>query len=159
MTMQAGAHGDAADYRTFRCPVCHEVIDTLMRTCSYCGSAVDPAAAAAAADTQALVQRACGAASSAVITARAMPVLFLLTFVPVIGGMALAGTIATLALVPAEVLRWHWRFAQLSSPDPDLGRARIALRVAIYIWAAVLAAFVLWFSLRILPTLLTLRAH
>jgi hypothetical protein len=137
------------DYRTFPCPKCREIIDTTMQTCKFCGAAIDPATAAEAATRQERVQKACGEASSARITAFAMPVLFLLSFVPMIGIVGLAGNAATLVIVPLSVIRWRIRFGKLESPDPDLARARRAVTEAALVWAAMLIVNVLWFLFRL----------
>ena len=136
------------DYRTFPCPTCREVIDTTMQSCKFCGVAIDPAAAAAAATLQERVQKACGQASSASITAMAMPVLFLLSFVPMIGMIGLAGDAATLLIVPWSVIQWRIRFGKLESPDPDLARARRAVNQAALVWAAMVIVNALWFWFR-----------
>jgi hypothetical protein len=136
------------EYRVFPCPACQQIVDSTMERCKFCGVAIDPAAAAAAADTQEKVQKACGEASSTRITATAMPGFFLLSFVPVIGNVGLAGTAATLVIVPSMVIRWHRRFGKLKSPDPDLRRARQAIKVAALVWAGMLVVNVLWWILR-----------
>jgi hypothetical protein len=137
------------DYRTLPCPVCREIIDTTMQSCKFCGAAIDPATAAEAATRQERVQRACGEASSARITAFAMPVLFLLSFVPMIGIVGLAGDAATLVIVPLSLIRWRIRFGKLESPDPDLARAKRAVKEAALMWAAMVIVNALWFSFRL----------
>jgi hypothetical protein len=137
------------DYRVFPCPACREMIDTTMQSCRFCGAAIDPDAAAAAATLQQRVQKACGQASSARITAMAMPVFFLLSFVPFIGGVGAAGTFLTLLIVPWNVIQWHIRFGRLESPDPDLPRARRAVRDAALVWAAMVIVNALWILFRL----------
>jgi hypothetical protein len=134
------------DYRTFPCPSCREIIDTTMQTCRYCGAAIDPASAAAAATLQERVQKACGDASSARIVAGAMPVFFLLSFVPFIGIVGRGGSLATLLIVPFSVIRWRSRFGKLESLDPDLPRARRMVKEATLIWAAMVIVDVVWLS-------------
>jgi hypothetical protein len=136
------------DYRVFPCPGCRQIIDTTMRSCRFCGVAIDPDAAAAAANLQEQVQKACGQASSARITAMTMPIFFLVSFLPFIGIIGLAGTVATLLIVPLSVTRWRIRFGRLESPDPDLPRARRAVRDAVLVWAAMAIVSVLWFLFR-----------
>jgi hypothetical protein len=137
------------DYRTFPCPSCREIIDTTMQSCRFCGVAIDPAEAAKAATLQERVQKACGQASSIRITARAMPVLFFLSFLPIVSILGLAGTAATLLLVPLTVIQWRSRFGKLESPDPDLPRARSAVKEAVVVWAAMLMVNVAWFLFRL----------
>jgi hypothetical protein len=136
------------DYRVFPCPACRQIIDTTMQSCKYCGAAIDPDAAAAAATLQERVQKACGKASSARITATTIPIFFLLSFVPFIGGVGWAGTGVTLLIVPLSVIHWHIRFGKLESPDPDLPRARRAVRDALLVWAAMVVVDYLWFLFR-----------
>jgi hypothetical protein len=139
------------DYRTFPCPGCRQIIDTTMQSCRFCGAVIDPAAAAAAATLQELVQKACSQASSARITAMAMPVLFLLSFVPFIGIVGLAGIAATLLIVPWNLILWRRRFGKLESPDPDLPRARQAVREAALAWAAMVIVNALYVLYRFTP--------
>ncbi|HEY6322838.1 MAG TPA: hypothetical protein VJA16_14905 [Thermoanaerobaculia bacterium] len=135
------------DYRTFPCPNCREIIDTTMQSCKYCGATVDPGAAASAADLQARVQKACGNASSIRITAGATPLLLLLFFVLTLGAMNLANA-SILILVPIGAIRWHLLYGSLQSPDPDLPRARRAVRNSVLIWAAIAVLVALWFLFR-----------
>jgi hypothetical protein len=79
----------------------------------------------------------------------AMPAFFLLSFVPFIGIVGFAGTVATLFIVPLNVIRWRIRFGRLESPDPDLARARRAVRDALLVWAAMVIVNVLWFLFRL----------
>jgi hypothetical protein len=139
------------DYRTFPCPGCRQIIDTTMQSCRFCGVVIDPAAAAAAATLQERVQKACSQATSARITAMAMPVLFLLSFVPFIGVVGLAGIVATLFIVPWNLIQWRRRFGKLESPDPDLPRARRALKEAALAWAAMVIVNALYVLYRFSP--------
>lgn len=65
-----------------------------------------------------------------------------------IGNVGLAGTIGTLAIVPYQVIQWHRRFGKLESRDPDLRRARQAIKVAALVWAAMLVVNALWWIIR-----------
>jgi len=50
-----------------------------------------------------------------------------------------------------SVIQWHWRFGSLESPDPDLPRARRAVRDALLIWAAMVIVILIvnWFLFRL----------
>jgi hypothetical protein len=137
------------DYRTFPCPSCRQIVDTTMQSCRYCGAAIDPTAAAAAAAVQEKVQKACGQASSARIVATAMPVFFVLSFVPFLGMIGVAGNVATLVLVPVSAIRWRLRFGKLASSDPDLPRARRAVKEAALIWAGMVIVNALYLVYRL----------
>jgi hypothetical protein len=56
-------------------------------------------------------------------------------------------------VVPAMGLRWYARFRDLRSPDPDLGRARQDVRIALGIFLMIAIAAILldpalnWFRL------------
>ena|SRR5258708_5811071 len=137
------------DYRTFPCPACHEVIDTTMQSCQYCGVTIDSATATSAADLQERVQKACGDASSTNITATSMPVLFLLSFLPMVGIVFLVGNAATLVIVPYKLIQWRLRFGKLESADPDLDRARTALLIAAIVWGTMVVVNVVWFLFKL----------
>lgn len=135
------------DYKTFPCPNCREIIDTTMQTCRFCSTPIDPAEAVAAAANQELVQKACGQASSARITAWTMPIFFLLHFAPFIGLIGLAGIVATSVIVPISVIRWRSRYGRLGSSDPDLPRARRTISEATVVWGVMLFIALSWFGL------------
>jgi hypothetical protein len=137
------------EYRTFPCPTCRQIIDTTMQSCRACGAAIDPAAAASAADLQARVQQACGDANSTRFTASAMWVAFLLSFLPWVGCFFFAVNAATMVIVPYKLIQWRRRFGKLESPDPDLDRARTGLLIATILWGAMVVVNVAWLLFRL----------
>ena len=136
------------DYKTFPCPRCREIIDTTMTSCTYCSAAIDPGEAAATAANQERVQRACGQASSTRITALMMPVFFVLSFAPFIGGIGSLGIAVATVVVLYNGLQWHRRYRGLESADPDLPRARKAIGEAFFAWAVMLVVDGAWFGPR-----------
>jgi hypothetical protein len=128
-----------------------------MQACKFCGTAIDPEAATAAAQHHVSVQRACAEASSIRISATGIPLLFLASFLPFIGFIALAGMLADLLIVPFMILRWHRRFGGLASPDPDLPRAVQSVKLATQVWGAMLVVTACWFGFRIVQSNRTLN--
>jgi hypothetical protein len=124
------------DYRTFSCPGCRQIVDTTVQSCRFCGVAIDPAAAAMAATLQERVQKAWFHAGWIRRTAMAMPVFFFLSFVPMVAVLGRACNEYALLLILVCLIGWSNRFGKLESPDPDLSRARRAVRQALLVWVA-----------------------
>ena len=133
------------DYRTFPCPGCRQIIDTTVQSCRFCGVAIDPAAAAMAATLQERVQKAWYWAGVIRRFAMAMPVFFLLSFVPMVAVLGRAYIDLTLLAVPVSLILWSNPFGKLQSPDPDLSRARRAVRQALLVWVAMVVVNVAWY--------------
>jgi hypothetical protein len=135
------------DYRTLPCPGCRQIIDTTMQSCRFCGVAIDPATAAMAATLQERVQKAWYWAGVIRRFAMAMPVFFLLSFVPMVA-VAFIGRSYNdwaLLLIIVSLILWSKRFGKLESPDPDLSRARRAVRQALLVWVAMVVVNVAWY--------------
>lgn len=133
------------DYRAFPCPGCGQIIDTTIQSCRSCGVAIDPAAAAMAATLHERVQKAWDHAGRIRRFAMAMPVFFLLSFVPVAAVLGRACNDLALLGVLVSLILWSNRFGKLESPDPDLSRARRAVRQALLVWAAMAVVNVAWY--------------
>jgi hypothetical protein len=88
----------------------------------------------------------CAEASSIRISATGIPLLFLASFFPFAGLIALVGTLADLVIVPFMILRWHRRFGGLASPDPNLPRAVQSVKLATQVWGAMLVVAACWFG-------------
>lgn len=129
--------------QTFQCPNCREFINASMGNCSFCGAAINYETALAAADIQAKVGQACSDASYLKITARALVVFYLLSwipFLPLVGWGALILMIA----VPVMLVRWWVKYGKLQTGDPDYEKAKRDTIIAAVIWSALIA---LWFIL------------
>jgi len=111
------------------------MINTSMSQCRFCGQPLDSATAQAAADLQERVSKACNDASYLKITARAMPVFYLISFIPVVGVFAGWGFLFLIVAVPVMALLWWIRFRAVESSDPDLRKAKRETFVALGIWA------------------------
>ncbi|HEV3072776.1 MAG TPA: hypothetical protein VHB47_00040 [Thermoanaerobaculia bacterium] len=133
------------DERTFPCPGCRQIIDTTVQSCGFCGVAIDPAAAAMAAPLQEQVQKAWDQAGRIRRFAMAMPVVFLLSFVPTVAVLGRSATDVTLLFILVSLILWSKRFGKLESPDPDLSRARRAVRQALLVWVAMVVVNVAWY--------------
>src|SRR5262252_4996272 len=99
-----------AQPQTFPCPNCSEIINDSMPTCRFCSAPVDPQSAAAAAELQGRVNRACSDASFLRTAAAAMFVLLALSVVPFISLLTYLGFIITFMVVLVLVIRWQIRF-------------------------------------------------
>ena len=113
-----------------------------MQKCRFCSAAVDPQAAAAAAELQSYVNRACSDASFLRTTAAAMFVLLALSVVPFISLVTYSGFIITFFAVLVLIIRWQVKFGRLQTKDPDYQRARRLRTVALILWFVAIPLFV-----------------
>jgi NADH:ubiquinone oxidoreductase subunit 6 (subunit J) len=104
---------------------------------------VDRQAAAAAADIQGRVNRACSDASFLRTAAAAMFVLLGLSLVPLISFVMYLGFIITFFAVIVMVIRWQMRFCGLQTNDVDYGRAKRMRNVALVLWLLAIPLFLL----------------
>jgi hypothetical protein len=103
-----------------------------MATCAYCGTPVDSAAAATAADNFARVNQSISDASYLKIMAGCAGTFFLIIFVPFLSLLGLFGFRFLEIAIPLMAIRWWVKYRTLTSPDPEFRRARrIALLVGI----------------------------
>jgi len=114
-----------------------------MSQCHYCGHLVDPATAKAAADVQARVNQACSDASYLRIVARAIPVFYLLGLVPFLGMVGSGAFLLLLVAFPFMALRWWVKFGFLRTADPDYKKAKGSAVIALLIWIAMLAVWLI----------------
>ena len=131
-----------AQPQTFPCPSCGEIINDSMQTCRFCSAVVDPQAAAAAAELQSRVNRACSDASFLRTAAAAMFVLLALSVVPFISLITYLGFIITFFVVLVLIIRWQIRFGRLQTNDADYHRAKRLRTVALILWLVAIPLFV-----------------
>jgi hypothetical protein len=130
--MAANLSGE--DIRVFRCPNCKEFINTTLQQCRFCGAAIDPVAAEAAAVVQSKVNAVCNDASYARILAGSMWVLFFASFIPFLR-LVVFGVYILFIAVPFLTVRSWWRIRAIRKPeDSALQSAAHYLRVALAIW-------------------------
>jgi hypothetical protein len=145
-----GLHMLAADeIRTFPCPQCNEIISTGSASCSYCGAPIDASTAAALADRQGIRSQAFASAHGLVITARAFPIFYALSFLPFIGVVGELGVLVLLIRVPWEGVRWYRRYGKLEDPHSDVRQARRWFQQALWIWAVAVVVTILWTVFRL----------
>jgi hypothetical protein len=134
----------AANYAPtiFTCPKCGETIDSSAEACRFCGEKVDPAAAQQAALELAKVNQACSDASYMKSTAFAIPVFFLLRFLPFVSMMGLIGFVGLSFAVPIWSLRWWFRYGKLISTDEEFLKARTTVKYAGFAVTAILVLLV-----------------
>ena len=123
------------DSRIFQCPNCKETINTSATHCRFCSAPIDAHEAEAAADLMAKVNQACSDASYLRIMASSMAVLWLVSFLPLIGMVGFWGARFLLFAVPVMAFRWWKKFGSLHPDDPDFPRAKRAVRISLGIWA------------------------
>ena len=120
--------------RVFRCPSCHEFINTTLQQCRFCGAEVDPVAAEAAATIQSKLNAICNDSSFARILAGTMWVMFFVSFIPLCG-MVVFGVYFLFFAVPVVTGRSWWRLRTIGKcEDPALKGALRYLRVAAIMW-------------------------
>jgi hypothetical protein len=113
----------------FTCPKCRETIDSSAPACRFCGEKVDPEAAQKAAILLAKVNQACSDASYMKSTAFAIPVFFVLRFLPFVSMLGLIGFVGLCAVLPFWALRWWLKYAKLASSDADFLKARTTVQI------------------------------
>lgn len=128
--------------RVFPCPNCREIISTAMSHCRYCGVAVDPDKAQAAAAIQDKVGQACSDANYAKIMARALPVLYLIGWIPLLG-VASWGFMFLLVAIPVMLIRWWRKYNALQTGDPDYEQAKTDTIVALVIWSVMVVVWII----------------
>lgn len=142
---------DLGKVQVFRCPNCQEFINTSLTECSFCHATVDVQAAQMAADAQGHAAQAYSDASVLKIMARAFLTLYLLSWIPIIGGFAGWGAFFLSIAVPIMFLRWWKKHASVQSADPDYPKAKKMSFVAMAFWGGTM---VLWFILFIVQSVL-----
>jgi hypothetical protein len=113
----------------FQCPNCNETIDSTADSCRFCGVKVDHEAGSKAALVMAEINQACSDASYMKSCALALPVFFLLRFVPFLSFMGTVGFIGLLIVLPVWALRWWLKFAGIATEDSDFLRARNTAKI------------------------------
>ncbi|HZS09694.1 MAG TPA: hypothetical protein VFD58_33005 [Blastocatellia bacterium] len=128
--------------QVFQCPSCQEYINTSTNQCRYCGMLIDAALAQASAQNQAGASRACSDANYLKIMTRTMPVFFLISLIPVIGGFAGWGFIFLLIAVPILIVRWWVRYGGIQTQDADYPKARNSTFISLAIWLAMVIVWI-----------------
>ena len=135
-----GAAGVASTL--FQCPHCNETIDSSAETCRFCGSRVDHEAAVKAAAVLSKVNQACSDATYMRSTVLALPVFFVLRFLPIVSMIGFIGFYVLLFAVPIWALIWWLRYGNLNfMNDAEFARARTSVT-----WTGVIvgALFMIW---------------
>jgi len=125
----------------FDCPNCKETIDSRAETCRFCGAKVDHEAAREAAALMARINQGCSDASYMSSTALALPVFFVLRFVPFFGSVGTIGFWILLFAIPVWALRWWFKYRDIVSEDPDFRQAEKRVRVAGIVVTGLLVLF------------------
>jgi hypothetical protein len=112
----------------FQCPNCNETIDSSAESCRFCGSRVDHEAALKAAAVLSKVNQACSDATYMRSTALAIPVFFVLRFLPIVSMIGFVGFFGLLFAVPIWAIIWWLRYGNLSyMNDAEFARARTSV--------------------------------
>jgi hypothetical protein len=142
----------AASYAStlFPCPKCNETIDNTAETCRFCGQPVDREAAVEAAQLLSKINQACSDASYMKSCALAVPVFFVLRFVPFAGMLGGIGFLALGIGIPIWALIWWFKYGSIQTNDVDFIRARKTVRIAgISVFLAFLLYVILLFLILI----------
>ena len=127
--------------QTFPCPNCNEIINDTMERCPYCSTPVDREAAAAAAEVQSRVNRACSDASFMRTAAAAMFILLGLSLLPFISLITYLGSIITFLVVLVMIIRWQIKFGSVQTGDPDYKRAKRLKNISLLLWLLAIPVF------------------
>jgi len=133
----------------FECPSCRETIDAKAETCRFCGATVDRDAALKAAALLSRVNQACSDASYMKSTALALPVFFVLRFVPFFGSLGSLGFWVLLVVIPVWALRWWLKYRKIETDDADFRRARGRVMAIGIVVTCLLVIFILLFILSV----------
>jgi hypothetical protein len=133
--------------RIFQCPNCKQTIDTAAVNCPYCSLSIDPKLAEAAADVMSKINDACSDASYLRIMAGTMFVFLLLSFLPLVGFVAVIGFYFLILAVPVMTVRWWIKFGSLTSDESDWRRARRTILISTAIWGVFLILILVRFIL------------
>lgn len=147
--------GFAPAQRVFPCPHCKEFINTSLSECKFCGTAVDYEAAQRAAEIQEQTAKACSDANYLKVTARTMPIFYLVSWVPIVGGSAGWGFLFLLFAVPIMGALWWSRHRTIPTTDPDYKVAKRSVWISLIIWGATAAV---WFIVLVASIVLSLLA-
>ena len=129
------------------CPACKQTINTSMQICPFCSATIDHAAAPASAEVFARVNQAISDAGYLKVMAGAIGAFFLVSLLPLVGGLGNLGFLFLAVATPVMAVRWFVRFGKLTSTDPDFNSARHAAIAAGIVSAAVLLAILAAFLL------------
>ena len=140
----------------FQCPNCNETIDSSAASCRFCGAKVDPEAAMLAAEALAKINQACSDSTYLRSTALAIPVFFVLRYVPFFGWVGTVGFIGLCIGVPVWAMRWWSKFARIATPDAEFRSARNTVK---FVGISVSAVFVVVIVLPFVVGFLLARAR
>lgn len=128
----------------FECPTCGETIDVSAETCRFCNAPVDRPLAMHRAMILAKVNRACSDATYMRSCALALPVFFVVRFLPFFSWAGTLGFVVLSFAIPVWAIVWWSRFSDLESEDPDYTKSRKAVRTAGIMVGIVLLVFVIF---------------
>ncbi len=124
--------------RVFKCSSCGEYINTSMSACKFCGNQVNLETAEQAADVQDAIGNACSEANYLKVTARAIPVAYAVSFIPLIGGAVGWGFLILLIVTPSMFLRWWIKYPTIQTSDGDYKAAKTSTWISIAIWGGMI---------------------
>lgn len=113
----------------FECPHCKETIDSSADNCRFCGTTIDHEAAQQAAATLAKVNQAVSDASYMRTCSLALPVFFVLRFVPFFTWLGGIGFVGLSLVVPIWALLWWVKYAKFKADDKDYRNARTTVKI------------------------------
>ena len=95
-----------------------------MQQCSFCGTAIDAAAAEKSAAETSKISQACSDASYLRIMFRLMLPSFGLIFVPLLSLLGGVGLLFLEVAIPIMCIRWWVKYRRIQTRDPDFSKAR-----------------------------------
>jgi hypothetical protein len=106
------------------CPNCRQTINTSMRECPFCSTAIDHSAAEADAEAFSKVNQAISDASYLKIMGVTAGAFFLMRFVMFISLIGAVGFWFLEVAIPFMSIRWWIKYASIKTDDLEFSRAR-----------------------------------
>ena len=116
-----------------------------MTECRFCHAPVDHRFAEVGAEVQDKTNAACSDASYLKIMARAMALLYAISWVPLIGGVGTIGFLILVVGVPIMGIRWYVKYSGIPTKDADYNRAKRDAVIAMAIWGAMIVVWIVVF--------------
>ncbi len=135
--------------QVFQCPNCQEFINTTMTSCKFCQTPVDAAAAQNLVTMQGQVNWACNEANLVRWLATALPITFVVGFLPLLGGAGYRVFRLLLLGILVAIIHWQFAYAKLQTNDPDFPLAEQRILTSTIIWGGMFATWVIFLLVKL----------
>lgn len=128
--------------QVFQCANCREFINTTMTSCKFCHAPVDAAAAQKLVTLQGQVNWACNEANLVRWLATALPITFVVGFLPLLGGVGYRAFRLLLLGLLVAIIHWQFAYAKLQTNDADFPVAEKRILTSTIIWGVMFAGWI-----------------